>query len=145
MIGIYKIENSINGKLYIGQSWNITKRLWEHKKNEQSILLKRAYQKHGLENFKFNVIREVFKSKFEDFTQSLLDGYEKFYIKKYDTLNRQKGYNIREGGNSSLLSKETKQKISNTKKGRPSTWKGKSPSIESRAKMREAKIGKKEN
>jgi fatty acid/phospholipid biosynthesis enzyme len=40
-------------------------------------------------------------------------------------------------------SEETRRKISEAKKGQPSTWKGKSPSPESREKMRQAKIGKK--
>ena len=31
MIGIYKIENIINKKVYIGQSWKIQKRFKEHK------------------------------------------------------------------------------------------------------------------
>ena len=32
MIGIYKIENLINGKVYIGQSINISERFTEHKR-----------------------------------------------------------------------------------------------------------------
>ena len=31
MIGIYKIENKVNGKVYIGQSVNIKKRWKQHK------------------------------------------------------------------------------------------------------------------
>lgn len=40
------------------------------------------------------------------------------------------------------VSEETKRKISLAKKGKPSSWKGKSPSAESREKMRLAKLGK---
>lgn len=46
-----------------------------------------------------------------------LDELEKYYIKKYDTFNN--GYNSTEGGFSGKLSDETKQKISESLKGRP--------------------------
>lgn len=35
MIGVYKITNNINGKVYIGQSININKRWKEHKRRSQ--------------------------------------------------------------------------------------------------------------
>ena len=34
MIGIYKIENLVNGKIYIGQSQNIERRWREHKRED---------------------------------------------------------------------------------------------------------------
>lgn len=37
MIGIYKIENLINGKVYIGQSKDIKKRWNEHRKISQKF------------------------------------------------------------------------------------------------------------
>lgn len=58
--GIYKIQNLINGKIYIGQSKNIEKRWLRHKttafnKNDHSynLPLYRAIRKYGLENFSF--------------------------------------------------------------------------------------------
>lgn len=63
MIGIYKIKNKINGKIYIGQSSNIEKRWDEHKRavhyqsqHTYEYPLYRAIRKYGIENFDFCVI-----------------------------------------------------------------------------------------
>lgn len=89
--GIYKITNTINGKMYIGQSVNIEKRWKVHKYmryNDMNNKLYRAMNKHGFDNFVFSIICEVPKS--------ALDEYEISYIKYYDTVDN--GYNIKHGG-----------------------------------------------
>ena len=63
MIGIYKIENLINGKIYVGQSNNIERRFSQHKspyeqKRFSDKPLYKAFQKYGIENFSFSVIEE---------------------------------------------------------------------------------------
>lgn len=66
MIGIYKITNTINGKIYIGQSINIRRR-WNQEKrcafnqNDTAYnqLLSKAFRKYGIENFTFEVIEEL--------------------------------------------------------------------------------------
>lgn len=60
MIGIYKITNNINGKIYIGQSNNIKRRFSEHKTKgkESRILVDISIQKYGEENFSFDIIEE---------------------------------------------------------------------------------------
>ena len=66
MIGIYKITNKINGKVYIGQSINIERR-WQQEKrcafNESSPAytqhISKAFRKYGLENFSFEVLEEL--------------------------------------------------------------------------------------
>ena len=68
MMGIYKIENLINGKVYIGQSVNIKERWNEHKLinsrtskealKKQKYPLYLAFEKYGLDNFSFEVIEE---------------------------------------------------------------------------------------
>ena len=60
MIGIYIIKNRINNKVYVGQSWNLEKRLQEHrvdKRNHQHLL--RAFNKYGMDNFDFTIIKEI--------------------------------------------------------------------------------------
>ena len=61
MIGIYKITNP-NGKVYIGQSVDIEKRLSNYKRLSQSILEQPAIYnsllKHGVENHIFEIIEE---------------------------------------------------------------------------------------
>jgi group I intron endonuclease len=59
--GIYSITNKVNGKIYIGQSKNISDRMLEHIRDLKSNRhvnwhLQRAFNKYGIENFKFDVI-----------------------------------------------------------------------------------------
>lgn len=63
MIGIYKITNVINGKVYIGQSSNVERRFSQHKSPyEQERFsekpLYRAFKKYGIENFTFEILEE---------------------------------------------------------------------------------------
>ena len=45
MTGIYKIENKINGKIYIGQSINIERRWSEHcRKSKKSLISKAIFE-----------------------------------------------------------------------------------------------------
>lgn len=65
MKGIYKIVNLVNGKFYIGSCVNFKKRKTRHlmdlKKNRHhSLLLQRAFNKYGIENFIFEFIEECF-------------------------------------------------------------------------------------
>ena len=55
MIGIYKIENLNDGKIYIGQSNNIERRFYEHmtKGATSRIPLDIAIEKEGAESFSY--------------------------------------------------------------------------------------------
>lgn len=94
--GIYKITNTLNGKIYIGQSIDIPKRIYEHKykafcKEDRSYksAIHNAFRKYGLDNFKFEILEET---KIEE-----LDEKEIYYIEKYNSLYPN-GYNILKGG-----------------------------------------------
>jgi len=59
--GIYKITNLVNNKIYIGSSTNLDKRKYEHfydlKLNKHhSKYLQNSYNKHGVDNFKFETL-----------------------------------------------------------------------------------------
>ena len=63
MIGIYKITNTYNGKVYIGSSRNIKKRITEHfKPSKVSARMKYPLYKdislYGRGKFEVNVIEE---------------------------------------------------------------------------------------
>lgn len=97
MTGIYKITNQVNGKVYIGQSRNIKQRWNKHHTAPFNINdhcyelpLYRAIRKYGLENFSFEVIEECLSKE--------LDNKESYWIKYYDSLNPEKGYNLSSGG-----------------------------------------------
>lgn len=91
--GIYKITNTINGKIYIGQSSWLQKRFIAHKNAlrkgvHPNIYLQRAYNKYGEESFDFSVI--------EYCSPEQLNELEQQYIKKYNTFHD--GYNLTLGG-----------------------------------------------
>ena len=70
--GIYKIENSVNGKLYVGSSSEIPNRKYNHfntlRKNEHpNSHLQNAYNKYGKDAFEFAILEEV-----KDLTQLIL-------------------------------------------------------------------------
>lgn len=94
MIGIYKIENSINGKVYIGQSVDVDKRFKSHirelrKGKHNNRFLQDDWNTFGEEAFTFELIKKC---------RSLyLNRNEKTYINEYDSTNREKGYNISKG------------------------------------------------
>jgi group I intron endonuclease len=86
--GIYKIENLINGKVYIGQSVHIERRWREHKQDADRLVGK-AILKHGEENFIFSILEEPLVSQ--------LDEREIYYIQKFNSLVPN-GYNLLSGG-----------------------------------------------
>lgn len=86
---IYKYENKINHKIYIGQTNNLERRKREHLigHSYRTSLIERAIQKYGIENFNFEVIERT-----EDY-----DKREKYWINYYRSY-KPYGYNICEGG-----------------------------------------------
>lgn len=108
---VYKISNTINSKLYIGQTTkSIQRRFKEHCKKSSKQTIGKAIQKHGKENFVIEVL-------FETEDPNLLDEKEKFYIKNLNTM-LPSGYNGDSGGNlRRFFSQETKEKLSKACKG----------------------------
>ena len=97
MKGIYKIENRINNKVYIGESLDIQKR-WElhiselNNKTHHSYKLQKDWNKYGQDNFEFEVIVTL-----DDKIKKLVDRhitliYENIYIKQFNSI--EEGYNI---------------------------------------------------
>lgn len=85
--GIYKIENLVNHKSYIGQSIHIEKRWDEHcRKSSKDSLIHKAIQKYGKENFTFQILEET-----DDILS--LDELETKYILQFNSLVPN-GYNI---------------------------------------------------
>lgn len=104
--GIYKIENLINHKVYIGQSVDIINRLnghlskrkidGEYRFTEKNPHLRKSLEKYRAENFSFEVLKE---------TQDL-NYWEIFLIQIYHSYDRNFGYNISEGGTGGYLGEE---------------------------------------
>lgn len=118
IIGVYKITNLINGKVYIGQSINIIKRWNNYKRRTfNNTYLLNAFNKYGFENFNFEILQKI-----EDscLTQFLLNYFECKYIIQYNSLNRKNGYNLKEGGRSGKFSENIKKKMSISAKNKDS-------------------------
>lgn len=96
IVGIYKITNLINQKVYVGLSRNCQRRWYDHRSKSKSSpkeedLRKPLYlamRKYGLENFSFEII--------EVCEESLLSDREVFWIDKLDSYRN--GYNATLGG-----------------------------------------------
>lgn len=94
MIGIYKIENKITGKVYIGQSKDIERRWKQHtaaafdpKHSSYFNPFYKDIRKFGIENFDFSILQT-----FEKYDKIILDAAELAQMKKFNSL--QTGYNI---------------------------------------------------
>lgn len=116
MIGIYKIT-SPSGKVYIGQSTNIKKRIRDYKSiynSRKQIALYNSFKKHGTLNHKFEIIEECEIDKlnereryYQDFYNVISDGLNCLLT---STKEKRKVY-----------SKETIEKMSKSLKGRTFT------------------------
>ena len=96
---IYKIENLLNHKKYIGQTNDPKRRFKEHKnmsENGSNVkILYLAIKKYGIENFSFEIIEKT----------PYYNEREKYWISHYDSFRN--GYNMTEGGeNPPVLAKE---------------------------------------
>lgn len=145
--GIYIITNLLNGKKYVGETLNVKRRIAKHCKNNCQ-LIHSAFNKYGKENF------DVYVEYFTNFSKEDLWKLEEELIKKFNCLTPN-GYNINPYGVGGKNTEDTKIKISkankgrkmsvesnlarsNSLKGRPAPNKGKSPSEETREKLRKA-------
>ena len=122
---IYKAENLINHKVYVGKTVNtLEHRRWGHfnaaRKGFKTIFYN-AIRKYGEDNFKFSVLDSCESTKD-------LNEREKYFIKTLDSMTPN-GYNMTKGGDGQskgwdspmkgiTLKDETKEKISKTLIGR---------------------------
>lgn len=115
--GIYKWENKINHKCYIGQSINLGNRLRHHinnfKHRRYNSPLYKAFDKYGIESFSVEVLYEIKNP--EECVKPFLDSLEIGYIEKYNSYGSS-GYNQTRGGDGGILgykfSEEQKRIIS---------------------------------
>lgn len=107
---IYTTKNLINGKIYIGQ--HTTSNLDDGYIGSGKLLWK-AIKKYGIENFKREII-EFCEDKNE------LNDREIYFISYFDSINKNKGYNILIGGKGYERTKDVIDKyiISSTGKKR---------------------------
>lgn len=133
MIGIYSITNLTNNKIYIGQTVNYKRRISDHKSalrnnRHPNQHLQNAWNKDKENNFTFSLLEEC--------SIETLDEKEQYYIKKYNSIDPDKGYNKESGGSlNKCMSEESRKKLSEAIMGHP-------VSAETIKKLKEANIGK---
>ena len=167
---IYMYTNLVNGKKYIGQAINFNKRHKQHidesvkNKGNRSynMIFHKAIRKYGIDNFTVVILKESLP------TKRIMNLYECYYIKKYNTLSiNGNGYNVKEGGDggnvfygktedekkeirekmsesakSKIFTDEHKKNMSEARKGEKNKFYGKHHSEETKTILREKNSGK---
>lgn len=109
--GIYIIRNIVNGKVYIGKSNNIYKRITAHicgltarRAKEENPHFIAAWHKYGKECFAYSVLEEC--------STDLLSEKELYWMQYYDSVNTKKGYNKRLDSKGGMIPhKETRERL----------------------------------
>lgn len=119
---IYKYTNKANGKVYIGQTINESKRRekWKNLKTPYAgDYINRARVKYGIESFSYEVLVEILNDD-EIILKDTLNLLEEKYISLYHSKDSKFGYNLTDGrksGKGQIVSQETRDKISKAHKG----------------------------
>jgi len=125
---IYRATNLVNGKIYIGQTtagrWKDTqnpiKERWKEEvgeayrkaaRGENLRYVENAITKYGPENFELTQ-QDI------AYSQEELDKKETDHIRDNDTMNPDKGYNLKEGGLGGRLSDQAKENLSDAISGK---------------------------
>ena len=105
---VYMHINKFNGKVYVGQTYNIKERWKGNGKNYfASTKFFNAIKKNGWNNFEHIVVKDKLY-------REEADALEKELIKKYNTIEN--GYNLKEGGSRGNLSEDSLKKMSESLK-----------------------------
>lgn len=162
--GIYKITCIVNGRIYVGSTVNLLKRKRDHfsylrRNRHGNPKLQRAWNKHGEQAFIFEVLELVlFPEMLIDREQHWFDKLKPFGNKGFNVA-LEAGHRVRLGrkhtpearakiglvhiGNKYNLGRkatpEALKKMSQSRRGMPSTFKGKHHTPEAREKLRQAR------
>jgi group I intron endonuclease len=154
---VYLHTNKINTKKYVGQTCMRPTKRWNSGKGyKDNPYFYRAINKYGWDNFEHEIIAS-------NLTKEEADNFEKLLIKKLDSMNPDRGYNLQDGGSHgkpSELSRENIRKAAQ-KRNQNEEWRrkqseshvglqagenngmyGKKHSEETIQKLREASTGK---
>lgn len=126
---VYIHKNILNGKVYVGQTCNLSERWRNNGKNYfNSIKFYNAIKKYGWDNFTHEVV-------YSNLNKQAADKLEKELIHKYNSI--EEGYNLKEGGSRGELSTKSLAKMSESLK------RGYSEFPERREKIRNKALGRK--
>lgn len=144
--GIYRLRNAVNGKVYVGSSVNVRKRVRLHfllltTGKHVNSHLQRSFGRDGAEAFTAELVESCATTELLHCEQSHIDGNRSH--------DRRYGYNINPSASRQTISEETRAKLSAAGKGRKrspetrakmaETWRGRKHTPESRAKISAAR------
>ena len=114
--GIYLLRNLSDGKVYIGKSINLEKRLKEHKLSlargdHHNNYLQNAWNKYGENSFEIEIL-------FNSDSHEELNEKEIYFIKLYKSNDLNYGYNLTSGGEGGFINDEVKMKMSVSARGK---------------------------
>lgn len=109
---VYQHKNKVNGKNYFGITKQEVEKRWGHEgiNYKTSPYFYAAIQKYGWDNFEHIIL-------FTNLTKDEACEKEQELIQRFNTMNRQFGYNSTSGGEAFVMNEETKQKISQAMMG----------------------------
>lgn len=133
---IYK-HTAPNGKVYIGQTCQKPENRWKNGKGyANNEYFTRAIQKYGWDNFEHEIL-------FDRLTKEDADMLEMQIIEKYNSTNKEYGFNMENGGyGKGKHSPETLKKMSDNRKGIQAWNKGIPMSDEQKRMLSEKTKGK---
>lgn len=103
---IYKIQNKINGHIYIGKTSRTLNKRWQEHVNYAlaggTTALAKAIKKYGKDNFELFIVED-------NIDNDLLNEKEKTYINFYQSNNSNIGYNETDGGDGGRTSSKLSQ------------------------------------
>lgn len=144
--GCYNIINKTTGKAYVGISIHIKERWSIHrqylrKNKHPNNHLQNAWNKYGENNFEFNILEVIdfdYNNKDNNYRNAIsekLDKLEEKYFTKYNSTEREYGYNLNGAGLHGIASEETKNKLSKMRQGEGNSFYGKKHSEDSKKLM----------
>ena len=138
---IYKITNIINNKIYIGKTKETIdsrykRHIYDIEHHKTKSLLYDAMKKYGIDSFKVEQIDVATD-------QDELNKKEIYWISFYNSTDHEKGYNLTTGGEvKKEMSLESRKRMSESHKNKPSNRLGKHHTEETKKKISEAMTGK---
>jgi group I intron endonuclease len=95
--GVYRFQNIVNGKFYIGSSKNIGRRFWQHQtrmknKTHWNPSMKEDIEKHGKDAFIFGIVEFCESDKTFEREQYYVDLCKPTYNRRIDVDNPKSGW-----------------------------------------------------
>lgn len=138
---IYKITNKVNHKTYIGFTTSTLEKRWQshcyNAKSGNNGFFSRAIRKYGASAFFKEVITE------SDNIDFLLKIMETAYVTLFNSNDTRYGYNMTQGGEGAVISKEVRKQWSESRRGSKNSFFGKKHSLDTINQISISKTGKK--